>query len=122
MLPQILFGLWAAGVVLLLAWGLFSWLRLRRRTAAAIRTEEGIYETDQISTAFVLGFFRPGIYLPAGLAGQKREFVLRHEKIHVKRHDHQFKMLAWLIVVLHWFNPLLWLAFALLARDMEDEL
>ena len=119
MLPQILFGLWAAGVVLLLAWGLFSWLRLRRRTAAAIGTEEGICETDRISTAFVLGFFRPGIYLPAGLAGQKREFVLRHEKIHVKRHDHQFKMLAWLIVVLHWFNPLLWLSFALLARDME---
>ena len=111
--------IWTAGVVALLLWGVFSWLRIRRRAALAVRTEEGVYETDQISTAFVLGFFRPRIYLPAGIRGQEREFVLLHERIHLRRHDHQYKMLAWLVVVLHWFNPVLWLSFVLLTRDME---
>lgn len=115
----VLIVVWAAGVLLLLAWGFLSWFRLRRRTAAAVRTEEGVFESDQLSTAFVLGLFRPRIYLPAGLTGQEREFVLRHEKIHLRRHDHQFKMLAWLAAVLHWFNPFLWLSFVLLTRDME---
>ena len=110
---------WAAGVLFLLAWGLFSWIRLRRRIALAVRAGDGAYESDQISTAFVLGFFRPRIYLPAGLSGKKREYVLRHERIHIRRRDPQLKLLAWLAAALHWWNPFLWLAFSLFVRDME---
>ena len=115
----VLFLIWAAGVVLLLLWGAGSWIRLRRQTALAVRKERGVYESDQISTAFVAGFFRPRIYLPAGLTEQEREFVLLHERMHIRRHDHQFKLLAWLAAVLHWFNPFLWISFKFLTRDME---
>ena len=110
---------WAVGVLFLLAWGLFSWIRLRRRIALAVRAGDGAYESEQISTAFVLGFFRPRIYLPAELSGKKREYVLRHERIHIRRRDPQLKLLAWLAAALHWWNPFLWLAFSLFVRDME---
>lgn len=111
--------IWAAGVLLLLLWGIFSWVRLRWRLSAAVETEDGVFETDQISTGLVLGFLRPSIYLPAGLSGEKRDYVICHERIHIRRWDQVLKMLAWLAAVLHWFNPLLWLALALLERDME---
>ena len=82
-LITVLFLIWAAGAVLLLLWSAGSWMRLRRQTALAVRKEKGVYESDQISTAFVTGFFRPRIYLPAGLAEQEREFVLLHERMHI---------------------------------------
>ena len=119
LLPAVLTAVWAAGVLLLLGWGLVSRLRLGRKVSLAVRAEEGIYETDQISTAFVLGFFRPRIYLPTGLSAKERDFVIRHERVHLRRHDHQLKLLAWVAAAVHWFNPLLWFALALLTRDME---
>lgn len=118
-LGTLLFGVWLIGVLLFLAYGLFSWLRLRRKTALAVRTEEDVYESDQIGSAFLLGFFRPRIYLPAGLDREERALVLTHEKTHKRRQDSRVKLIAWLVCVVHWFNPLLWLAFVLLARDME---
>lgn len=66
-----------------------------------------------------MGFFRPRIYLPAGLTSEERILVLTHEKTHKRRQDSRVKLLAWLVCAVHWFNPLLWLAFILLARDME---
>ena len=118
-LENILFGIWLGGVTVVLLYGLFSWLRLRRKTALAVKLEEGVYESDQIGSAFLLGFFRPRIYLPAGLTSEERILVLTHEKTHKRRQDSRVKLLAWLVCVVHWFNPLLWLAFILLARDME---
>ena len=114
-----LFGIWLAGVAVFLLYGLISWLRLHRKTALAVRMEEGVYESDQIGSAFLLGFFRPRIYLPAGLTAEERILVLTHEKTHKRRQDSRVKLIAWLICVVHWFNPLLWLSFALLARDVE---
>ena len=119
MLERILFGIWLGGVTVVLLYGLFSWLRLRRKTALAVKLEEGVYESDRIGSAFLLGFFRPRIYLPAGLTSEERILVLTHEKTHKRRQDSRVKLLAWLVCVVHWFNPLLWLAFILLARDME---
>ena len=118
-LEKILFGIWLGGVAVVLLYGLFSWLRLRRKTALAVKLEEGVYESDRIGSAFLLGFFRPRIYLPAGLTSEEWILVLTHEKTHKRRQDSRVKLLAWLVCAVHWFNPLLWLAFILLARDME---
>ena len=118
-LEKILFGIWLGGVTVVLLYGLFSWLRLRRKTALAVKLEEGVYESDRIGSAFLLGFFRPRIYLPAGLTSEEWILVLTHEKTHKRRQDSRVKLLAWLVCAVHWFNPLLWLAFILLARDME---
>ena len=110
---------WAVGVLFLLAWGLFSWIRLRRRIALAVRAGDGAYESEQISTAFVLGFFRPRIYLPAELSGKKREYVLRHERIHIRRRDPQLKLLAWLAGGAPLVEPLPVAGFLALRPDME---
>ena len=118
-LENILFGIWLGGVTVVLLYGLFSWLRLRRKTALAVKLEEGVYESDWIGSAFLMGFFRPRIYLPAGLTSEERILVLTHEKTHKRRQDSRVKLLAWLVCVVHWFNPLLWLSYVLLCRDIE---
>ena len=111
--------LWAAGAIVCLAWGAISYLRLRLRIADAILVEKNIYETDQIDSPFVCGFFRPRIYLPVGLAEPDRRYVLLHEQAHIRRWDHRFKPLAYALLCLHWFDPILWIAYRLLCLDIE---
>ena len=111
--------LWAAGGIACLAWGAISYLRLRLRIADAILIEKNIYETDQIDSPFVCGFFRPRIYLPVGLAEPDRRYVLLHEQAHIRRRDYLTKPLAYLALCFHWFNPVLWLAYHLFGRDIE---
>ena len=111
--------LWAAGGIACLAWGAVSYLRLRLRIADAILVEENIYETDQIDSPFVCGFFRPRIYLPVGLAEPDRRYVLLHEQAHIRRRDYLTKPLAYLALCVHWFNPVLWLSYHLFGRDIE---
>ncbi len=118
-LPVFLLSLWAAGFAILLLAAAVSYIRLRRRVAAAVRREDGSYQSDRISTAFVLGFFRPQIYLPMGLEKKEAAYVREHERVHLRRHDCQIKLLAWIITAFHWFNPLMWLSFVLMVRDME---
>ena len=111
--------LWAAGAIACLAWGAISYLRLRLRIADAILVEKNIYETDQIDSPFVCGFFRPRIYLPVGLAEPDRRYVLLHEQAHIRRRDYLTKPLAYLALCFHWFNPVLWLSYHLFGRDIE---
>lgn len=111
--------LWLTGVCLFLLGSLYSFWKLKRTVAFAVRAEEGVYETDRIKTAFVLGIFRPRIYLPKGLSSSDIRLILEHERAHIRRHDHQIKAASWLILLLHWFNPLLWVSFWLMGRDME---
>lgn len=111
--------LWAAGGIACFAWGAVSYLRLRLRIADAILIEKNVYETDQIDSPFVLGFFRPRIYLPVGLTEQERRYVLLHEQAHIRRWDHRFKPLAYALLCLHWFDPILWIAYRLLCLDIE---
>ena len=111
--------LWAAGGIACLAWGAISYLRLRLRIADAILVEENIYETDQIDSPFVCGFFRPRIYLPVGLAEPDRRYVLLHEQAHIRRRDYLTKPLAYVALCFHWFNPVLWLSYHLFGRDLE---
>lgn len=117
--PRVLMGLWGLGVAATLLWAALSYGRLRRRIADAVRIEGNLYETDRIDTPFVCGFFRPCIYLPVGLDATDRQYVLLHERAHIRRRDHLVKPLFYLALCVHWFNPVLWLAYRLLCRDIE---
>lgn len=110
---------WAAGVLALWGWAAFSYLRLKRRLRAAVWSEGGVWESDRVPGPCVLGFFPPKIYLPPGLDGPTRRYVVLHELTHIRRGDPIVKALTFLAVCLHWFNPLLWLAWVLACRDME---
>lgn len=111
-------ALWMLGAAAMLLWALVSWLRLRKRVREAVRLEENVYEYE-IASPFVLGLFRPRIYLPFSLENGERELVLAHERAHITAGDHIIKPLGWLLLAAHWFNPLVWLAYALLCRDIE---
>lgn len=111
--------IWVLGVLALWLWSLLSWLRLRLKLSAAVRTPDGAWESDRVDSPFVLGFFPPKIYLPLGLTGDTRRYVLLHERSHIRRGDHIVKVLAFLALAVHWFNPLLWVSWFLACRDME---
>lgn len=110
---------WILVAVFLILYSIWSVLRLKRQLADAKRVERNIYEAENLQTPFVLGFFSPCIYLPAGLKGREREYVLAHEKTHIRRRDYLVKQTAFLVTCVYWFHPLIWLAFYLMCRDME---
>lgn len=111
--------LWIVGVVAMLVFLCFSFLRTRRSVRAAMPEGGGVYVCDDISAPFVLGVVRPRIYLPSGLGETVRKNVLLHEKAHLLRLDNWWKPLGFLILSIHWFNPLCWLAYFLFCRDLE---
>lgn len=111
-------ALWMLGTAAMLLWALVSWLRLRKRVREAVRLEGNVYECE-IASPFVLGLFRPRIYLPFSLENGERELVLAHERAHITAGDHIIKPLGWLLLAAHWYNPLVWLAYALFCRDIE---
>ena len=111
--------IWAAGALAMLLYALASFLRLRRRTGASVRLRENVYLCDEVDSPFILGVFRPRICLPSGLEEPQLSHVLAHEKAHLRRRDHLWKPLGYLLLSLHWFNPVLWLAYVLLCRDIE---
>lgn len=112
-------ALWLLGMtLLLLASGLSLW-RLLKRLKPARAEGTGIYTVPGLTTPFVLGIVRPRIYLPEGLKEQEQAYILLHEQTHIKRRDHWVKLAAFVALCLHWFNPLVWLSFYLLSKDME---
>ena len=111
--------LWLCGAALMLAWALIGYLRVRRGVRESIPAEKGVYLCDRLPSPFILGVFRPRIYLPAHLPEDRREFILTHEKTHVRRRDQLWKPLGYLLLSVYWFNPLLWVAYILLCRDIE---
>jgi beta-lactamase regulating signal transducer with metallopeptidase domain len=111
--------LWCLGAAALLVYAVVSWQRTKARLADAVLLEGNVYETDRIDAPFLLGLWRPRIYLPAGLSGERLRCVLAHERVHLRRRDHWVKLLAFLLLTVHWLSPLVWLAFFLLSRDME---
>ncbi|MDE5991444.1 MAG: peptidoglycan DD-metalloendopeptidase family protein, partial [Oscillospiraceae bacterium] len=110
---------WLCGVGAMALYGIVSAARLAARVKTAVRTEKGIYESDRISTAFAAGLLRPKIYIPCGIPEDERRLIVMHERVHIRRRDYLFKLLAFAGLSLHWFNPLIWAAFALMTRDME---
>lgn len=115
----VLFAVWLAGTAVGLVWGLVSYLRLRHRVAEAVWVAGNVYESDQIPSPFVLGIFRPKIYLTPALSPQEKHYVLLHERAHIRRGDCMVKPLAYLLLCFHWFNPVLWVAYRLLCLDLE---
>lgn len=118
----IIFGasvIWLAGAAALALYGLFSYLALRRRLCTATRLEDNVFESAAVRSPFVLGVLRPRIYLPYGLDGESRAFVLAHERYHLRRKDPLVRLFAFCLLALHWFNPLVWIAFSCMSRDME---
>ena len=110
---------WLIGLGVMLLYALVSYLRLRRRVSVSLCVQENIYLCDAISSPFILGVVKPRIYLPSGLDEVQRQNVLSHERAHLARHDHWWKPLGFALLAVYWFNPVLWLAYALLCRDIE---
>lgn len=111
--------IWFLGIAAMLIWNSISLLKLHRKLQEAVPLGHQVYLSDQIDTAFVLGWSSPNIYLPANLTESEQSHILRHEQYHIHRHDHRIKLVAFLALCLHWFNPLVWLAYILAMRDME---
>ncbi|MDU5080506.1 DUF5301 domain-containing protein [uncultured Tissierella sp.] len=111
--------LWVLGMIILLSYGLFSYFKLKHRLATAILIQDNIYETDLISTPFVLGFIRPQIYIPVGLDMNDFDYILKHEQMHIRRRDYLIKPIAFIALAIHWFNPIIWISFVLMVKDME---
>ena len=111
---------WALGIAFMLIYTLVSYILLYRRVSTAVRLRDNAFQGEAISSPFVLGIIRPRIYLPFGVEGESLEYVIAHERAHIKRLDHWWKPLGFLLLTVHWFNPIMWLAYILLCRDIES--
>lgn len=118
-LIPVLSVLWCIGMGLMLLYTLISYLRLNHQVRLAIRVNGNVYLSENIASPFVLGIFRPRIYLPYGMKELDMYHVIAHERTHIRRRDHWWKPLGFGLLTIHWFNPLMWLAYILLCRDIE---
>ncbi len=112
-------GLWLAGIAALLIYTAVSFIRLKKKIGTAVILRDNIYQSENVISPFVLGIIKPKIYLPFNINGQDMEHVIAHEQAHIRRKDHLWKPLGFLVLTLHWFNPLVWLGYVLLCRDIE---
>lgn len=110
---------WICGAAVMLMFNILQLIRLRRQLTGSIPLNDNIYIADYISTPFVMGLIHPKIYLPSAMSDTEQSYIIQHEKHHIHRCDHMIKLLAFVAVCIHWFNPLVWLAFALSSKDME---
>lgn len=110
---------WLMGIAALLIYSIASLLKLNKRLRNAVHERENIYLSGRLDTPFVMGIIRPKIYLPTALTDREKQYILLHEKMHIRRLDHVVKLLSFFVLCLHWFNPLVWAAFFLSGRDME---
>ena len=111
--------IWIFGMIALALYTVISYWRLRRKVDTAVRYKDNIFQSENVSFPFVLGIIKPRIYLPFKMNGQYLEYVVAHEQAHICRKDHWWKPLGFLLLMIHWFNPLMWLAYVLLCRDIE---
>ena len=117
----ILFGkyVWLAGISILFLYCVISAVMVRNKVSASIPLKENIYMADEAISPFVMGIFNPRIYLPEGLSEKEQEYIILHEKFHIRRFDHIVKPVAFAALCVHWFNPLVWFAFVFFCKDME---
>lgn len=115
----VLSAIWLVGIAAMLFYAVISYIRVYRQVREAVRQDGNIYVCDRISAPFILGVFRPKIYLPSDIDKQDAEFVIAHERAHLKRRDHLIKPLGFLLLMVYWFNPVIWIAYILLCRDIE---
>jgi len=112
-------ALWIAGMIAMALYLVISYLVLRRKLRTATLLKDNIMQSERVTSPFVIGMFRPMIYLPYDMEDAARDYVIAHEQAHIRRGDHVVKPLAFLVLTLHWFNPFVWLAYILLCRDIE---
>ena len=110
---------WIAGIVIMLAYALISYIKLKKTVSVCVPVGERILSCDEVKAPFILGVFRPVIYVPSSMSGETLDLVIRHETAHLQRHDHWWKPLGYLLLAIYWFNPLCWIAYILLSRDIE---
>ncbi len=115
----ILSCIWLAGIAALSAYTVISYLRLSKKVGTAVLYRDNVYQSENVTSPFVLGFFKPKIYIPFNINTKDIEHVVAHERAHIRRKDHFWKPLGFLLLTIHWFNPLLWLGYILLCRDIE---
>ena len=111
--------IWIFGMIALALYTAISYWRLSRKVDTAVRYKDNIFQSENVNSPFVLGIIKPRIYLPFNMNGQDLEYVVAHEQAHIRRKDHLWKPLGFLLLTIHWFNPLMWLAYVLLCRDIE---
>ncbi len=111
--------IWLAGIVVMLIYSVVSMLILKNRLQNAHHKVNNIYESAGLKTPFVLGIFKPYIYIPEELPAEETNYIIRHEQTHIRRFDHIIKPFAFMALSIHWFNPLVWAAFFLMSNDME---
>ncbi len=111
--------LWIIGILVLLIYSIVSYIKVIKNVKTATLLKDNIFETDRITTPFVCGFIKPKIFIPAGMEDNELSYILEHEQTHIKRFDYIIKPFAFLVLILHWFNPLMWLSFTLMSKDME---
>lgn len=110
---------WMVGMGIMLLYSVISYLKIRRNLRVVLPLRDNIFIADDIKSPFVIGFIRPKIYLPCNLGDREQEYIILHEQHHIRRLDHIIKALAFLALTIHWFNPLVWVAFVLANKDME---
>ena len=116
---RVLSWVWCMGCFLMLGYALVSYVRLRHRVRTSVQMYAGVRRSEYIDSPFVLGLFRPIVYLPYGIDERDMDHVIAHEQAHMERKDHWWKPLGFLLLAVHWFNPLIWVAYVLLCRDIE---
>lgn len=112
-------SLWLVGAIIMSIYGIKSYFLLKRKMRASKLIEANIYEANNIHSPFLLGIINPKIFIPTGLKEQEQDYVICHERIHLRRRDHIVKLIAYFILCLHWFNPFAWIAFIFMGADME---
>ncbi|MBQ6689740.1 MAG: M56 family metallopeptidase, partial [Bacteroidales bacterium] len=112
-------NLWLLGVLILLAYTTISYLTLRYKLKTAVILRDNVFQCETVSSPFVLGILKPRIYLPYAMDDKNLSHVVAHEKAHIRRKDHWWKPLGFLLLTVYWFNPLMWVAYILLCRDIE---
>lgn len=110
---------WISGMIILVLYSLIKWICLRKKVMTAIELTKQVWICDGIVTPFILGVFRPKIYLPSSLEKEQMKMVIRHESAHLDRDDHWLKIIGFFIVIIHWFNPLVWLSYQKMGEDIE---
>lgn len=115
----VLAGIWAIGLISLIVYAVIDYRYYQKKVQFAVKTKDGIWECDHLSTPFVMGIIRPRIYVPFHLKEEERAYIIAHEKYHIKRKDMISKSIAYVLLMIYWINPLCWIAFKLMNIDME---
>ncbi|MBO5036333.1 MAG: hypothetical protein J6D42_04565 [Clostridia bacterium] len=111
--------IWISGIIAIAGYNLIGFIKLKRKLVGSVMIDEGVYISDGIPSPFVVGLIFPKIYIPSDLSDDEKEYIICHEKHHIRRHDNIIKAIAFVALCIHWFNPLVWIAFSLFVKDME---